>query len=164
MAEQKSSVWVWLSLVVIIGLFVGFIFFLDQQIVNNGRQARTVDEAPQQEIESPKFDFYEVLPDRKVDIPEPEVVVPNPTSDKPASQQAKLYLLQVGSFKAYEDADRQKAQLAMLGLEPKINKAVVDGSTYHRVVMGPYPDGGALSSAERTLIQHDFRFIRKSAK
>ena len=163
MAEKKSSPWIWISLILIIAGFAGFILFLDQKIVKNAQQSEPA--KPQvEETAKPKFDFYTVLPGRTVDIPEPEnnPMQPNATSSNTSATQQ--YILQAGSFKQFKDADRQKAELAMLGLQARISSAEVNGETYHRVEMGPFGDGGALSSTERNLISNDIQFIRKAYK
>lgn len=165
--SNKSSPWVWISLGLIIGLFVAFILFLDQQIVKNGHREKQSPE--QQGVNSkPIFDFYSVLPERKVDIPETpkeqtdELNILNKSTQK---KQAKgKFLLQAGSFQKMQDADRRKAELAMLGLEAVIKSAQVNGSLYHRVELGPFEDGGFYSRVEKRLIQNDISFLRKSVK
>ena len=65
--STKSSPWVWISLGLIIGLFVAFILFLDQNIVKNSRQESKALES-KGITTKPVFDFYTVLPERKIDI------------------------------------------------------------------------------------------------
>ena len=161
--SRKSSPWVWISLGLIIGLFVAFIIFLDQKIVKNARQQQQ-ELKQQNDVSKPKFDFYTVLPERKVDIPDKpklEQDVPNKKSGQKSSSQ---FMLQAGSFHKMQDADRQKAELALLGLEASIKSAKVNGVTYHRVELGPFEDGGFFSQVERRLIQNDIPFIKKSIK
>ena len=85
MSEAKnSSPWVWISLVLIIGLFVAFILFLDQNIVKSGRQENQVVESTGVNTK-PVFDFYTVLPNREIDIPDSvdsEPNVPNISNKK----------------------------------------------------------------------------------
>ncbi|MDJ0833606.1 MAG: SPOR domain-containing protein [Gammaproteobacteria bacterium] len=160
--SKKSSPWLWISLALIIGLFVAFILFLDHKIVKSSREQRPPEAEPT-DISKPKFDFYTVLPKRQVDIPEPEQTQP-PVPNQAADETAVLYLLQAGSFHKMQDADRRKAELAFLGLEAIINTAEVNGVTYHRVELGPFADGGAYSQVERQLIENDIQFIRKTVK
>ena len=160
--NKKSSPWVWMSLGLIIGLFVAFILFLDHKIVKNSREQKPQTVEPG-DISKPKFDFYTVLPKRQVDIPEPEQTEP-PIPNQVGDEMSGRFLLQAGSFQKMQDADRRKAELAFLGLEADINTAEVNGVTYYRVELGPYADGGAYSQAERQLIENDIQFIRKSVK
>jgi len=48
------------------------------------------------------------------------------------------YLLQVGAFRSSDDADRQKANLAMQGFEAKITDRDVNGVKMYRVRLGPF--------------------------
>lgn len=48
------------------------------------------------------------------------------------------YLLQVGAFRSQDDADRQKANLAMQGFESKVTDRDVNGVKLYRVRLGPY--------------------------
>lgn len=102
---------------------------------------------PQEEPAKPRFDFYTILPEMEVVVPEPE---PEPESEPPktvdGSEPGKVealpagrYMLQMGSFRRYVDADRLKASLALVGLEAEIQKVTVnDGEVFHRVRSGPY--------------------------
>lgn len=48
------------------------------------------------------------------------------------------YLLQVGAFRSQDDADRQKANLAMQGFEAKVTDRDVNGIKMYRVRLGPF--------------------------
>lgn len=48
------------------------------------------------------------------------------------------YLLQVGAFRSQDDADRQKANLAMQGFEAKVTERDVNGVKLYRVRLGPF--------------------------
>lgn len=166
MAEaKKSSPWVWVSLIVIIGLFATFILFLDQKIVKKGRQQTEVIKVPTISTE-PVIDFYSVLPDRKMDVPETDkAAVKNPTTEiKKSASKKTTYMLQAGSFKKPEDADRRKAELALLGLEAAVKLAEVKGVPYHRVELGPFSDNGFYSDVKNRLISHDIQYIAKTIR
>ena len=47
------------------------------------------------------------------------------------------YVLQAGSYKNFADADRVRAQLALQGVESKVQKVSVDNDTWHRIRIGP---------------------------
>ncbi len=161
--EGKTSVWVWLSLLAVVGLFAAFILYLDQQVVNNSRQK--VDAREQRDPgKGPVIDFYKVLPDRKVDVPErpaPDVAQPNTGNTKPGAEQR--YILQAGSFRKAQDADRRKAELALLGLEAEIQKAQVAGESFYRVEIGPFTDDGFYSQVKNRLISNKIQYIARAA-
>ena len=49
-----------------------------------------------------------------------------------------VYLLQVGAFRAQEDADQMRARMAILGFESKVSEIERDGAMLYRVRIGPY--------------------------
>ena len=170
MAEaNKSSPWVWISLFLIISLFVSFIFFLDQKIVNSGREVQQAAQQAEPTLK-PKIDFYEVLKQRTIDVPDDRKErvsnkKPAPARDekKSASLSNKArFVLQAGSFSKPEDAERRKAQLAMLGLESSIARARINGVAYHRVMLGPFADDGFYSKVKNRLITNDIQYIAKA--
>ncbi len=83
-----------------------------------------------------RFDFYDMLPNFEVIIPEQE---PDVRADvgSGAVVQPGIYVLQAGSFTRYEDADRRRAEIALQGISSNIQKVVIDDKTYHRVRIGP---------------------------
>lgn len=85
------------------------------------------------------YDFYEMLPNFEVVVPEREQDVKRDTPATPV-QKAGAYVLQVGSYRAYEEADRVRAQLALQGIESKVQRVSVDSDTWHRVRVGPISD------------------------
>lgn len=115
-----------------------------------------------------RFSFYEILPGKEevVDARKAqEVAKAEPKSaDKKAGADAKgaetksaadgkpataqddvksgsqgQYFLQAGAFAAAGDADNQKAKLALMGFEAKVETVDVEGKgTMHRVRLGPY--------------------------
>lgn len=48
------------------------------------------------------------------------------------------YYLQVGAYKSSSDAEQQRAQLALQGLEAKVTSRNANGLTLYRVRLGPY--------------------------
>ncbi len=48
------------------------------------------------------------------------------------------YFVQAGAFRSTEDAEAQRAKLAMMGMEAKVTEREQAGRTVYRVRMGPY--------------------------
>lgn len=88
--------------------------------------------------------FYEELPSRKVWVPVVDEY-------EPAGAEATAhphFLLQAGSFRAREDADRLRAKLLLLGLDAKIHRVELSpGVRWHRVLVGPYDDAANMRKA-----------------
>ena len=61
-----------------------------------------------------------------------------PVSAPPSAPVSGGYWLQAGSFRQHEDADRRRAQLALLGFTSVIQRVAVDDQTWHRVRVGRY--------------------------
>jgi len=113
-----------------------------------------------------RFEFYTLLPEKEMLIPESDIeesvpLAPTPVANSdvpvarasaPASEARGKYLLQVGSFRSLEDADRLKAKLAFLGLEGSIQTISINGrETWHRVRVGPYFARAQLDEAHAML-------------
>ncbi|UCE88237.1 MAG: SPOR domain-containing protein, partial [Pseudomonadota bacterium] len=98
----------------------------------------------------PRFDFYHILPELEVAIPETELMKER---DKPAATQDPnaQYVLQAGSFSKFTEADKLKASLALLGLQASIQTVTVNKDTWHRVRVGPYTSLRELGKARRRL-------------
>jgi cell division protein FtsN len=132
----------------------------------------------------PKFDFYSLLPEEEVVVPaetpaEPIALPPvapeqpapppaqppaaaTPPAPTPAPSAGGNYLVQVGSFRKSSDAERLKAELAMLGIQTSIQTVTIDsGQTYHRVRTGAYDKAGA-NAVQARLKQngHDSMMMR----
>jgi cell division protein FtsN len=84
---------------------------------------------------APDLDFYDMLPKQEVEVPE------SAAPDRKAGAGAPLptgdAVLQAGSFKQAPEAEKMQAQLALVGISAKIQRASVDDETWYRVRIGP---------------------------
>ena len=166
---------VWLLAGLGIGLFVAFLVFLQKQpaesisfkdaVVQELEKvkqdtASAVAKAEEKKANStgkePRFDFYTILPELEVFIPESEINTETKTNNAPKQQPpavsgGKQYLLQAGSFRNKEDAERLKANLALLGVESAIQSVSIKSDTWHRVRIGPFSNTGLLHDTLETL-------------
>ncbi len=112
----------------------------------------------------PTFEFYTILPEMEVVIPDEELMAPEPSDSgtgaatatarvetpQPALAEGTAYILQMGSFRRFEDADRMKAKLALIGIEAEIQKVSINNrDTYHRVRSGPYRSQSQLNAVRQ---------------
>lgn len=89
-----------------------------------------------------------VEPDRD---PSREATAPAITTTPDGAPKGRLYL-QAGAYRQSEEADRQRAQLALLGLEARSVKATApDGSRLLRVWIGPFPTMDDLNQTRSVL-------------
>ncbi len=85
-----------------------------------------------------RFTFYEMLKRSEVVVPDEPAVAGS--GEPVAVVEPGTYVLQVGSFSAPEDADRRRAELALHGIESRVQKASVHDKIYYRVRIGPTDD------------------------
>jgi cell division protein FtsN len=173
--------WVWMLFGLLIGLSVAFAIYvngLDSRVLREpvAREAASMEEAtgpammdPETPPETPlsaagepakpRFDFYSMLPNFEVIIPEQEPDVSTDTATK-AVVQPGVYVLQAGSFTQHADADRRRAQLALQGIESTIQRVTIDDKTYHRVRIGPIEDLEQLNVVRSRLREADIDVLR----
>jgi cell division protein FtsN len=149
---------------VLIGLLLGLCLALGVAlIINKGptpfvekkssAPAATPEQKPSATVTSPeaktKFDFYKILPGAEEAVTDKEFK----RSAAPAAKD--IYFLQVAAFQSPADADNLKAQLALAGIEAKIQTAQLpDGKTWHRVRIGPFTDMNELNASRAALKQN----------
>jgi cell division protein FtsN len=96
-------------------------------------------EAAEPAAAEPRFTFYDVLPSFEVVVPDE---TPDETADKglQAVVEPGLYVLQAGSFSTATDADRRRAELALHGIESRIQRVTINDRNFYRVNIGPIDD------------------------
>ncbi len=145
--------WVWLSAGLAIGLFVALLVYLkDYRVATPPAPkaavtppAATADKAPAKAetpaAAKPRFDFYNLLPEMEVLIPDQEIA----TEREREPSESVIYYLQAASFRQYQDADRMRAQLALMNIESQIQRVTVDDAkTWFRVRIGPFSSARAM--------------------
>jgi cell division protein FtsN len=97
-----------------------------------------------------KYDFYEMLPNFEVVVPEKDKDVkrdiPTAKIERPG-----VYVLQVGSYRNEADADRVARQLVMLGVPAKVQRVAVDTDVWLRVRIGPISNLDELNRVRKQL-------------
>jgi cell division protein FtsN len=196
--------WLTFLLGVAVGLFIAFLWYVKEQ-----ERAKTpVAGAPEAVkpgapgAEPPQFDFYTILTEQEVVIPDqdskepvkirearevvketpepkpepakietakPETVKTEPAKapaqTKPAATRSGGYVLQVGSFKKMEEADRLRASLALLGVESSVQVVRLgDGEQWHRVRVGPFEDMERAKQIRVRLTQNKIKSILLQVK
>ncbi len=102
----------------------------------------------------PHFDFYKLLPSFQVVIPSQDKETRSGDVPGPVNQPG-TYILQVGSFQSYAEADKLKANLALLGVESSIQQVKVNnGSVWNRVRIGPIQSLSQLNALRAKLAQN----------
>ena len=106
----------------------------------------------------PTFDFYSVLPEKEVVIPDAQLSAQAKAEQQKAAAANNAgasagtgYLLQVGSFPSSADADSMKAKLALQGFTANVQPVNINGQTWHRVRLGPFASATDLEAAKQRL-------------
>ncbi len=183
--------YIWMLAGLAIGLFAAFLVYLDKQPaaevsfteavkqeLKKARAQQKIDaqsatknsgKNPQQEPTNNKtrFEFYTILSELEVFVPEPEVEPVKTTNKTPATlntSTAKNYLLQAGSFKSQQDAERLKASLALLGVQSSIQSVNINQDNWHRVRIGPFSNPTLLRETLSTLKQNNIHAMTMELK
>jgi cell division protein FtsN len=100
---------------------------------------------------SQKYDFYEMLPNFEVVLPEKDKDVKRDLPATASVERPGVYMLQAGSYRNEADAERVRKQLAMMGVEAKVERVAVDTDVWHRVRVGPISNLDELNKKRRQL-------------
>jgi cell division protein FtsN len=169
--RQKPSLELWKMREFGMGALVGIILAGSATVfVMNARQheaaVREKNEAPRPEprrkapadpeatgtaAAGEKYDFYEMLPNFEVVVPEKDKDVKR---DLPATAKVErpgVYVLQAGSYRNEADADRVRQQLSMQGIDAKVQRVAVDTDVWHRVRIGPITNLDQLNKVRKQL-------------
>lgn len=148
-STDSAAILRWYSLGLLSGLFVAFVIYLATLPPENPQAEEPV--VAGSERPEPVFDFYEVLPERRIELDLDPAELPR----RQAETSDRLLLLQAGSFRDAGDADRRRAQLLLLGLEPTIEESNGDNGRWFRVFIGPFESRSAMAKARSLTAQQD---------
>jgi cell division protein FtsN len=161
--SQPLPAWLWLLAGVVLGLLLsGLVLFRDfgsgdQPRPNPAAAAPAELEAPVAQDDPrerrPRYDFYTILPEQEVVVPREELARQATQTDPAGTETAggQRMLLQAGSFREGRDAEALKARLALLGHVAQVVPVTIDGSTWHRVRLGPYDGARQVEEVRRQL-------------
>ena len=149
--HSGSPAWLWLLAGILIGLGLAWYLiskgYIPQPRVEETASAESTPSAApidQEEVapapaedERPRYDFFTVLPEMEVVVPEQELSDQGQAQAAAPAVASASYLLQVGSFREVSDAEELKARLALLGMVARVQTVTVNDATWHRVRVGP---------------------------
>ncbi len=119
------------------------------------------DNAEADKPKKPRYDFFTVLPEMEVVVPEQELKrkakpLRDTTTGSTDTTDQDSYVLQVGSFRSAPDAEQMKARLALMGSIATVQKVTVNGQTWHRVRIGPFKGARKADEKRRMLSENNF--------
>lgn len=197
--KQSWPAWVWLCLGVLLGLGLSALVLIKdwapmlrkKNLPQPNPEATAPKETEQAVAEDagkkpapPKktYDFYSVLPEMEVVIPDAELSAkaraeqqrqqqaaaqagaaatapPATAAPAPAAEAGARYVLLAGSYAEARAADEAKAKLALLGIVAKVQSITINGKTWNRVIVGPYSNASETESAKATLAENGVKAI-----
>lgn len=148
-APSAFSGWMGLSCGLALGLGIAAVIYLKDHRLDapaaaeakrpqkklRGNDPPDAVEASSDETAQP-YDFYDALPKFEMVVPEKDKDVRPDIKSVPETRKG-TYVLQVGSYRNFADADRVRAKLALQGVESKVQKVSIDADTWHRIRIGP---------------------------
>lgn len=168
--------WVWMLGGLSIGLFVAFLVYLNNSthpsqknalvevIKNTFSDVREVKKEKSKPPPPPKlakkantqqekhsFDFYYILPELEVRVPDEELVEEKTAPNSNAATSEINYIVQAGAFRQFNQADNLKAKLALNGFVAKIHTIKKADGTWHRVLIGPLQNITRLNQTRKKL-------------
>ncbi len=196
MSEKKPVPgYVWMLAGLAIGLFAAFLVYLSKQPAENisftesvkqelqkAREQDTVEVTETESIDNgkaekpasskPRFEFYTILSELEVFVPEPEIDSKQAAKTTAKTDikinsnngEIKKYILQAGSFKSLADAERHKATLALLGVQSSIQSVSINNDQWHRVRIGPFSRADQLYDTLSTLKQNNIQAMTMELK
>ena len=188
--------WIWLGIGVLLGLTLSALVLIKdwapmlrkknlpqpnaEATAPKESETAVADEAAKKPAPPKKsFDFYSVLPEMEVVIPDAELSAKaraeqqrqqaamaqsqsanaNAQTAAPATEGGGRYVLLAGSYAEPKAADEAKAKLAMLGVVAKVQSITINGKTWNRVMVGPYANASDTETAKKSLADNGVKAI-----
>jgi len=173
--RAKVSLWRWMLITTVIISFVVFLVYLgtshkeaiptalevtanktltENSVAIKEEKKPEVKQGPQ----PPQFDFYTILPEKEIEVPEYEIKTRTREEHVGKAKEAH-YILQVGSFKTITEAETLKTKLAGMGMESTIQKQKIGIISWYRVKMGPYTQMPSINTIRGRLRQNGIDVI-----
>jgi cell division protein FtsN len=161
-ASSATPPWLWFVAGLVLGAFTASLYFIKNPVTAPTPQEEPKPKVTENKTPKPRFDFYKLLQESETIVPASETI----NDEKPAQEESTEYILQVGSFPRSEDADKLRAQLILLNLDANIEKVEIrKGEVWHRVVVGPFNNQNALTTARSQLVKNEYNaLVLKRAK
>lgn len=159
--SKQIARWKWLFIILLVAGFAYFLAFLNAEQKAISKKPQPHKTKPQQskskkekqQNEGLRFDFYNILPEKEVIVGDYEVKT-RIREEYVGKAKTTQYLLQAGSFKNHKEADRLKAQLALIGIESRIEKYKVGDIEWNRIKIGPFSKITSVENLRKRLRLH----------
>lgn len=155
-SSQGTSGWRWYGFGLLTGFFLSFLLYLGSlppigEVAGDPQQTAAAPAEPPR----PRFDFYTLLPNQSITDGVEVEVEPAKVAQPRTGSSTEMYLLQAGSFRQRDDADRRRAELLLLGLDPKVEETTGDNGRWFRVYIGPFGSQSSMAKARSLTAAQD---------
>ena len=158
---KNMSVWRWMLITGIAISAVVLVVYLVTKKPNDTSVVQPAEiptakkiESEESEVKAVQFDFYTILPEKEIIVPDYEVKTRTLEEQTGKNGRSKQYLIQAGSYKALKEAEVILNKLASMGIEAKIQKAKVGNTVWYRIKLGPFAQISSLNSIHARLKQN----------
>jgi cell division protein FtsN len=169
--RRSAGPWAWLLMGMLIGLVLGAVAYLKITMLPDHPKEQAAKKAPVTTAKaetkakakepivakapaSPKFDFYTLLPEMEVAVPEsvPKAKIAQTPLVLPHPLENAQYRLQLASYKRHAEADGLKAKLALSGQVVEIHSVKLEnGEVWYRVYTPLIPSREQALSLQKDL-------------
>jgi len=171
MSDSRVPGWVWITTPTLAIAFAGFVVYLStlpssdemaavqgdarnvlQQGIDRAR-SKVEEKAAESMGEEAKsaYDFYKLLEEQKVEAPKVDAYKSTPKDSTVQYQ----YVLQAGSFRNGDDAERMRANLLLMGMDAYQEATDTGNGIWHRVYVGPFTNRSKLNKAMDILVSNN---------
>ena len=164
---QNLSVWKWMLITAVAILVVVLLVYAsgigkDTASKNTEQQAGTKPEKPTEleepEVKATQFDFYTILPEKEVIVPDYEIKT-RTREERIGQAKTTQYIMQAGSFKGIKEAEQMLNRLSTMGIQASIQKAKVGNAVWYRVKLGPFAQIASVNTINARLKQNGIDVI-----
>lgn len=160
--------WIGIGLLMATGLAVAGVVYLKNHRLDPPLAAAALAKLPKKHVHPPdpleapvdvgddapsRYAFYDQLPKLAVAVPgkDKDKEARSEPVQAPAETRPGTYVLQVGSYSNFADADKVRAKLALHGVESSIQRVTGEKNALNRIRVGPIADLAKLNRMRATL-------------
>lgn len=147
-SKSSSKLLLPIGFVAGVGCTLALQWLLDSAMLNTGPSPGM---AANEVVEQEEFEFYTLLGNLRVAVPEPD---PSTIVEDRA-----VYWLQAASFRNRDDAENLRVSLLLMNMEAEVRPSTNDNGVWYRVVAGPFESRTLVAKAKDSLVREGIHAI-----
>lgn len=125
---------------------------IQQALSDQPKEPETPKEPEEPEVKATQYDFYTILPEKEVVVPDYEIKT-RTREERVGQTKVTQYIMQAGSYNGLKEAEQMRAKLSSMGIDAKIQKAKVGNTVWYRVKLGPFAQIASVNAINARLKQ-----------